>query len=56
MVNVFPDMCDICGTKKAVYDGKTHMGPWAFMCEGCFKKHGWGLGTGVGQKLSEVRK
>jgi len=29
--------CDFCAhnfiTKKAVYDGKTIFGPWAFMCE-----------------------
>lgn len=36
---------------EAVYDGKTKEGPWAFMCEKCFKEHGVGLGTGRGQKL-----
>ena len=43
--------CDICGTEKAEYDGKTHSGPWANMCYGCFKANGIGLGTGKGQKL-----
>ena len=36
---------------KAAYDGKTKMGPWANMCEDCFKIHGVGLGTGKGQRL-----
>jgi hypothetical protein len=35
----------------AVYDGKTKMGPWAFMCQDCFRRHGSGLGLGRGQKL-----
>jgi len=36
---------------KAAYDGKTTMGPWAYMCGICFAKYGVGLGTGKGQKL-----
>jgi hypothetical protein len=36
---------------KAHYDGKTHMGPWANMCEDCFKAYGSGLGLGKGQRL-----
>ena len=43
-------VCDFCG-QKAYYDGRTKAGPWAFMCESDFKKHGVGLGTGHGQKL-----
>lgn len=35
----------------AVVDGKTKMGPWAYMCEGCFQSHGVGLGLGKGQRL-----
>jgi hypothetical protein len=35
----------------AAYDGKTIHGPWAYMCEGCFKMFGVGLGTGRGQRL-----
>ena len=46
--------CDFC-KQPAVYDGKTTQGPWAYMCEGCFKKHGVGLGLGSGQKLEEVK-
>ena len=48
-VNKLPD-CDLCGV-AASYDGKTIYGPWANMCDKCFKKYGVGLGTGRGQKL-----
>lgn len=50
-------MCDIHKYNKgqndvpAVVDGKTSMGPWAFMCEECFMDYGVGLGTGAGQRL-----
>jgi len=42
--------CDFCG-KVAKYDGKTKMGPWANMCESCFKINGVGLGLGKGQRF-----
>ncbi len=44
--------CDFCsdGT-EADYDGKTKMGPWAYMCETHFQSMGIGLGSGKGQKL-----
>lgn len=42
--------CDFCGA-PAAYDGKTDMGPWAYMCEDDFQKHGTGLGLGSGQRL-----
>ena len=42
--------CDFCGG-TAYYDGKTHMGPWAFMCKGDFAAYGVGVGLGKGQKL-----
>jgi len=42
--------CNFCD-KPAHYDGKTTMGPWAYMCEEHFKMYGIGLGTGKGQKL-----
>lgn len=42
--------CDFCGS-PADYDGKTNMGPWAYMCQGHFDTMGIGLGTGRGQKL-----
>lgn len=35
----------------AAVDGKTKMGPWANMCEGCFQSNGVGLGLGKGQRL-----
>jgi len=43
--------CDICKKQKANYDGKTLMGPWAYMCQECFDSQGVGLGTGLGQRL-----
>lgn len=45
--------CNFCGA-EAHYDGRTTSGPWAYMCEADFKKHGVGLGVGRGQRL-EVR-
>jgi len=39
------------GHPPAAVDGKTNMGPWAYMCEGCFQSHGVGLGLGKGQRL-----
>lgn len=45
--------CDICSTKAAVYDGKTKFGPWAFMCEGCFKNIGIAVGIGKGYRIDK---
>jgi len=42
--------CQFCGD-EAKYDGKTKVGPWAWMCEKCFIRYGVGLGMGKGQKL-----
>lgn len=42
--------CSFCGG-VAKYDGKTKLGPWANMCQSCFKEHGIGLGLGKGQEL-----
>jgi len=42
--------CDFCA-QTAAYDGKTRMGPWAYMCEAHYVQHGVGLGTGRGQRL-----
>lgn len=42
--------CDFC-LRKAMYDGKTRFGPWAYMCQMCFQDNGVGLGTGQGQRL-----
>lgn len=47
--------CDFCKeagrTELARYDGKTTMGPWAYMCGAHYSKYGMGLGLGVGQYL-----
>ena len=48
--------CDICNKQPAKYDGKTIMGPWAYMCEECFKVYGEGLGLGKGQVLKNDKK
>jgi hypothetical protein len=42
--------CDFCGRPAAV-DGKTKMGPWAYMDIPCFEIYGIGLGLGRGQRL-----
>ena len=42
--------CDFCA-KPATFDGKTHMGPWAYLCDSDFRVYGIGLGLGRGQKL-----
>lgn len=45
-------VCDFCGAgKRASYDGKTTLGPWASMCDEHFKTYGIGLGRGKGQRL-----
>jgi hypothetical protein len=54
VVAVIPS-CDFCKqegkTTEAVYDAKSKMGPWGYMCEPHFQKHAYGLGEGRGQKL-----
>jgi len=46
-----PEKCDVCESKvfDRFIDGKTKMGPWAFMCTACHKEVGVGLGLGLGQ-------
>jgi hypothetical protein len=46
------DKCDICKRTIKTYfvDGNTKLGGWALMCPACFKKYGFGLGVGRGQK------
>lgn len=48
-----PEKCDICEMKikDTFIDGRTKIGPWACMCQTCHKRHGAGLGLGVGQKF-----
>lgn len=48
-VQVIPS-CDFCTTPAHV-DGKTVMGPWAYMCKFHYRQYGVGLGTGRGQVL-----
>lgn len=47
--------CDLCTqdgmTTAAVVDGKTRIGPWAYMCGRHFRSYGLGLGLGLGQQL-----
>lgn len=46
--------CDLCRPalqRDAHFDGKTDMGPWAYMCDTHFRAHGLGLGLGRGQRL-----
>ena len=45
--------CDFCQKDcgKVLYDAATKYGPWATMCEECWKKQGTGtLGPGFGQR------
>jgi len=45
--------CDFCQGEcgPVLYDGATKYGPWAVMCEACWKRHGVRiLGPGFGQK------
>jgi hypothetical protein len=42
--------CDFCKS-EAVIDGKTRLGPWAYMCPLHFAVYGVGLGLGKGQFL-----
>lgn len=49
--------CDLCkGSGKvndAVYDAKTTLGPWAYLCAAHWNSHAavHKLGTGIGQRL-----
>ena len=49
-IDVLP-ACDFCKTNEAKYDGRTTLGPWAYMCQSCFRIYGVGLGLGKGQRL-----
>jgi hypothetical protein len=57
-VSVLPD-CDVCKNierkmkpERALFDAKTHAGPWAYLCHPHMQSHGCGrLGTGYGQRL-----
>lgn len=46
-------VCDFCHkviSDGTYVDGATTIGPWANMCEGCYRLYGVGLGTGRGQR------
>ena len=47
-----PERCDVCDDSfdQTMYDARSAFGPWANMCEGCWKDAGSPLGTGRGQK------
>ena len=51
----YKNKCDHChrpfGDIK--YDAMTIFGPWADLCEDCFKKIGIGLGIGLGQQYEK---
>lgn len=52
--------CDFC-EKPATMDGKTVLGPWAYMCNEHIQEYAIGkgqTGVGIGQKLTlkEVKK
>jgi len=50
-------MCDFC-KQVAKYDGKTKLGPWAFMCEEHFKHLGYsipGLYTALDKQSCAVK-
>ena len=39
-VQIGSPKCDICNRLDAIYDGKTIMGPWAYMCHPCYREIG----------------
>jgi hypothetical protein len=45
-----PRKCDFC-TLDAVFDAKTMMGPWAYMCSMHMEAFGIRLGMGLGSKI-----
>ena len=50
----YPQRCDFCDD-PATHDGKTRMGPWAWMCDAHFTTHGPGqTGLGIGQRIVKV--
>jgi len=52
--------CDLCHRSllrfPAFYDGATARGPWAWMCQRCFRQFGLGLGPGRGQEYDSTTK
>lgn len=54
MNGILDSQCSFCN-ERAVYDGRTKFGPWAYMCETHFKLHGTGLGPGKGTRLKDIK-
>lgn len=46
-----PEKCQLCNAPIVTefIDGRTRMGPWAYMCQKCHDTKGCGLGMGCGQ-------
>jgi len=53
-----PKNCNVCEfpLNNIIYDARTRAGPWAYLCESCFRELGCGLGTGFGQKYAKERE
>ena len=46
--------CDFCQREVSKWvDGRTVLGPWANMCQECYKTKGVGLGIGKGQLIDK---
>lgn len=43
--------CDLHPGVTAYADAKIPHGPWANLCQSCFRTYGCSLGTGKGQRL-----
>lgn len=48
--------CDGCKRQDALYDAKTKLGCWAYLCQDCFEVNGVGIGLGLGQKMEPIAK
>jgi hypothetical protein len=51
-----PDTCQICnfsGLDTEAFDSATRFG-WGWICKNCYKKYGYGLGTGKGQQYRKL--
>ena len=46
--------CDFCAD-EAVYDAKTVMGPWAFLCEAHWEKYGTNIRTKIAKEIGVKR-
>ena len=46
--------CDACKHSDALYDAKTKLGCWAYLCQDCFEVNGVGLGLGKGHRMEPI--